>query len=344
MVKDSGKAGRSRVYDADSDLGGTRFIGRHIAECAIALGHRVTLFHRGDSLPVGLPGATNVVGDRSRDLDRLTDRYDAIVDTCGFLPRDVAASCAYLRGKSPDAVYAFISSINAYRDDCAPGSDETALIWDTGDPNATEMTPETYGPLKARCEGIVRAEFGERAFIVRPGLVAGPYDQSDRFTYCVRRIARGGRTLTPGEPERRVQIIDARDLAEWIVSSLTARRGGTLNATGPQYRLSFGALLEECRKVLRSDSEFVWASQAFLLERGVQPWSEMPLWVPDEEGGAWDSFSAARAMENGLVYRDLSATIRDTWEWDRRRDQDVPLKSGITAEREALLLEALPSS
>ena len=322
-------------------VGGTRFIGRHIAEDAIARGHHVTLFHRGTSLPDGLPGASSVVGDRSRDLGRLTNRYDAIVDTCGFLPRDVVASCSHLRVLSPEASYTFISSINAYRDDAPLDADESAPVWDNGDLDAAEVTAETYGPLKAACERIVREAFGDRALIVRPGLVVGPYDGSDRFTYWVRRVARGGAILAPGQPQRRVQIIDARDLAEWLVSALQASCSGTFNATGPRDRLAFGELLDACRIELGSDAEFVWASEDFLLEHKVEPWSEMPLWVPQGEAGGWDSISSARAVAAGLEYRPLRATVRDTWEWDQGRDQSAALKSGITAEREAGLLEAL---
>ena len=322
-------------------LGGTRFLGRHIAEHAVECGHDVTLFHRGKSLPEGVPGAASIIGDRSSDLNRIAGRYDAVVDTCGFFPRDVAASCRYVRSSSPDAAYVFISSINAYRDDCPPGADESAPVWDTGDPDATEITPENYGPLKASCERTVAEAFAERATIVRPGLIVGPYDGTDRFTYWVRRVARGGTTLAPGLPQRRVQLIDARDLAEWIVALLQARRSGSFNATGPGYDLTMGALLDECRDELRSGAEFAWASEEFLREHQVAPWTEMPLFVPAEEGQGWDTISSARAVAAGLAYRPLRATVCDTWEWDRGRDQSVPMKSGITAEREAALLAAL---
>ena len=286
-------------------IGGTRFLGRHIAEYALMRGHRVTVFHRGRAMPEGLPGATNVFGDRTADIERLSEKYDAVVDTSGYLPRDVATSCAHVRSQSPDAVYAFISSVSAYRDGFPSGADESAALWDSGDPNAGEMTMETYGPLKALCEATAMEYFGARTLIVRPGLIVGPYDPSDRFTYWVRRVGDGGAVLTPGLPNREIQFIDGRDLAEWIVAMLEGRRAGTFNATGPLEPLTFGTFLNACRATLNSDAEFVWASQDFLLGRGVEPWMEMPLWIPDTEAGGWDSISSARAIEAGLAVSPL---------------------------------------
>jgi nucleoside-diphosphate-sugar epimerase len=322
-------------------VGGTRFLGRHIAERALLLGHRVTVFHRGRAMPGGLPGATNVLGDRATGIERLAGDFDAVVDTSGYLPRDVASSCAHFRAQNPGITYAFVSSVSAYRDGFPAGADESAPLWETGDPNATEMTLETYGPLKALCELTALRYFGDRALIVRPGLIVGPYDPSDRFTYWVRRVGDGGAVLTPGLPNRNVQFIDARDLAAWILAMLETRRGGTFNAAGPLEPLSFGAFLHACRATRNSPAEFVWASQEFLLERNVEPWTEMPLWITDTEAGGWDSISSAHAVAAGLTYRPLGETIEDTWEWDATRDRAVALRAGVTAEREAQLLNAL---
>ena len=320
-------------------IGGTRFLGRHVAERALSQGHRVTLFHRGRSMPDGLPGATSITGDRARDITSVTGVYDAIVDTSGYLPRDVAASCAWLRDRA--AAYAFVSSVSAYRDGFPAGADESTPLWDTGDSNATEMTVDTYGPLKALCERAVLDRFGDRALIVRPGLIVGPYDASDRFTYWVRRIGSGGTVLVPGLPNRHVQIVDARDIADWLVAMLEMQIGETFNVTGPLNPLSFGELVHACAAALESGAEFVWASQEFLLENGVEPWSEMPLWIPEAEAGGWDAISSARAVAAGLAYRTLRTTILDTWRWDIQRDRDAPLKAGLSAEREARLLDAL---
>ncbi len=320
-------------------IGGTRFLGRHIAERALSQGLRVTLFHRGRSLPDGLPGATSITGDRAHDIASITGTYDAIVDTSGYLPRDVAASCAHLRDRT--AMYAFVSSVSAYRDGFPAGADESAPLWDTGDSNATDVTPDTYGPLKALCERVVLDGFGDRALVVRPGLIVGPYDGSDRFTYWVRRIGNGGTILVPGLPNRLVQIIDARDIADWLVAMLEMQRGGTFNVTGPGDPLSFGELVRTCSEALETGVELVWASQEFLLENGVEPWTEMPLWIPEDEAGGWDAISSARAIAAGLAYRTLRTTILETWRWDLQRDRGAPLKAGLTAEREARLLALL---
>ncbi len=322
-------------------IGGTRFLGRAIAERALARAHDVTLFHRAKTLPSGLPGAVSIAGDRAHDLEKITESYDAIVDTCAYLPRDVGASCDHLLRASPNATYTLISSTSVYRDGFPAGADESASLLDDGDPNATEITLEAYGALKARCESAVVERFGSNAFIVRPGLIVGPYDGSDRFTYWVRRVGTGGRVLAPAPPDRAVQFIDVRDLGDWIVASLEARRTGTFNATGPDYRLAFGALLDACRTTLDSNAEFLWAPQAFLHAHGVEPWTEMPLWIPDDEAGGWDSISSKGAIESGLRFRPLRDTILDTWRWDRRREQSAPLKAGITAEREAVLVREL---
>jgi nucleoside-diphosphate-sugar epimerase len=322
-------------------LGGTRFLGRHIAEDSIARGHDVTLFHRGRTLREGIEGAANVVGDRSADLGTIDGTFDAVVDTSGYLPRDVAASCTVLHARNPRATYAFVSSVSAYRDGFGPGAGESTPLWDNGDPSATEMTIETYGPLKATCEAQVLYRFGDRALIVRPGLIVGPFDPTDRFTYWIRRVGDGGTILAPGPPSRRVQFIDARDLAQWIVDSLEARRSGPFNATGPLAPLTFGSFLRACRAALHSDASFVWAPQEFVLDRGVEPWTEMPLWIPDTEAGGWDSISSSHAIAAGLSYRPLRSTILDTWRWDRTRDRAVPLKAGIDAARERRLLDEL---
>jgi 2'-hydroxyisoflavone reductase len=323
-------------------IGGTRFLGRHIAERALSQGHRVTMFHRGRTLPDGLPGATSIVGDRSSDITSVAGSYDAIVDTCGYLPRDVAASCAHLRDATGAASYAFVSSVSAYRDGFPADADESTPLWDTGDFNATEMTLDTYGPLKALCERAVIDHFGgARALIVRPGLIVGPYDASDRFTYWIRRIGNGGTVLTPGLPNRRVQIVDARDIADWLVAMLEMQIGGTFNVTGPLNPLSFGELVRACAVAMETGAEFVWASQEFLLEHGVEPWTEMPLWIPEGEAGGWDTISSARAVASGLVYRPLRSTILETWRWDLQRDRQTPLKAGLSAEREAQLLDVL---
>jgi 2'-hydroxyisoflavone reductase len=176
---------------------------------------------------------------------------------------------------------------------------------------------------------------------IRPGLIVGPHDPTDRFTYWPRRVARGGDVLAPGRPERAVQIIDARDLAEWTVRMAAAGRTGIYNATGPETALSMGRLLEECRSVSGSDARFVWMREAFLQEHGVAPWSEVPLWVPEKaEHAGFSAVSCAKAISAGLTFRALADTVRDTLAWDATLPVEREPRAGLTAERELELLTA----
>ena len=322
-------------------LGGTRFLGRHIAEALVKRDHDVTLFHRGRTSPLGVPGARNVVGDRDLALDDPEQAYDAVVDTCGFFPRQVESSTSYFKKNSPNSGYLFVSSVSAYDDRLQPESDEYAALWPGDRAQGEEMTPESYGALKAACERVVMREYKSRALIIRPGLIVGPLDRTDRFTYWVRRLWLGGDVLAPGNPARRVQLIDARDLADWIVTLLErGAEGGVFNATGPGYPLMFGELIAQCATVARSTHALHWAGERFLLDAGVQPWTELPLWLPADEGAAFDSISSARAQGNGLTYRPIETTIADTLEWDRSRGLPA-LVSGISSQRESELISAL---
>jgi len=177
---------------------------------------------------------------------------------------------------------------------------------------------------------------------VRPGLIVGPHDPTDRFTYWPRRVALGGEVLAPGRPEHGAQIVDVRDLAGWMLELVEARRVGIYNATGPEYRLTFGQLLDECRAVSGSDARFTWVGERFLLDAGVQPWSEVPLWVPesDPENAGFDAVDCSKAIGAGLRFRPLAETIRDTLAWDATRPADLELRAGLNRAREAELLEA----
>ncbi len=321
-------------------LGGTRFLGRHLAERLVSRGHDVTLYHRGTTLPDGIEGVRNVVGDRDAPLDAPGRHYDVVVDTCGFSPKQIEHSAAYFKENSPNASYAFVSSVSAYADGLAPDADEDAALWPRDGLGDAPVTAETYGPLKAGCERVVAREYPSHALVVRPGLIVGPWDRSDRFTYWVRRLSRGGDVLVPGRPERRVQIIDARDLACWIVTLLERRVFGTFNATGPKDPLSFGGVIAACAAAGRSEHRLHWASERFLIDAGVQPWTELPLWIPEDEGVGFSAISSARAQASGLTYRPLEETIADTLAWDRARASPA-LVNGLSADREAELLEKL---
>ncbi|HEU4388843.1 MAG TPA: NAD-dependent epimerase/dehydratase family protein [Blastocatellia bacterium] len=332
-------------------LGGTIFVGRHLIEAAIARGHQVTMFNRGRTATDLFPGVERLHGDRETDLSALEGRrWDAVIDTCGYLPASVRASARLLA----DAVdhYAFVSTVAVYADFSKVGiveSDTLAQLPPDVKPEKTELTAETYGPLKVLCEKAVEEFLPGRCLIARAGLIVGPHDPTDRFTYWVRRAARGGRMLAPGKPDRQVQFIDARDLAEWIVIMVESQRAGVFTCTGPDYRLTMGRMLEECKTAMRSDADLVWVADEFLIEEKVGPWNDLPLWLPENnpQYAGFMSVSVNNAVRAGLKFRPPGETIRDTLEWDSRRTEPPqPYKvhgitippGGISSEREQELL------
>jgi 2'-hydroxyisoflavone reductase len=326
-------------------LGGTRFLGRHTVDSALARGHEVTVFNRGRTTG-DLPGSVEaLVGDRDGNLDALRGRsWDAVVDTCGFVPRVVGDSAALLK----DAVdhYVFVSSQSVYAGYPEAGLDETAPVATLADESVEKVDGETYGPLKALCERAVDAHFGGRAAHLRAGLIVGPRDDIGRFTWWVRRVERGGDVLAPGRPDRRIQIVDVRDLADWMVTLAEERTSGTFNSTGPDRVLTMGELLEECRLATGSDARFVWADDAFLAEHAVGPWTEMPLYLP--ESGEYLHFfetDVSKAVAAGLRFRPLAETVRDTIAWTEppapRDFSGIAGKPGMAPEREAELLAKL---
>lgn len=319
-------------------LGGTRFLGRAIAETLLARGHRVTLFHRGATLPDGIEGAENIVGDRTQSLDALRGRrWDAAVDTSGTLPAVVERSVTLLQGSV--AKYAYVSSVSVFRDGSV-AIDENGPLVEIPASLPDEVTIEAFGAQKVLAERAVVAGFGERAFVVRPGLIVGPHDRSDRFTYWVRRIADGGTILAPGRPERFVQFIDVRDLAEWMVRALEAECAGTFNATGPADVWTMQHVLDTCANAVGVAPQIVWVPEEFLLAENVGAWIEVPLWVPELDDAMLHAVDCRRAIESGLTIRPLEATVRATLEWDRGRSRQAPLAAGLARERETQLLEA----
>ena len=322
-------------------LGGTVFLGRHLVDAALARGHAVTTFTRGQHSAELPPAVERLRGDRDGDLAALRGRrWDAAIDTSGFLPRVVGASAELLA----DTVghYTFISSVSAYRDFSAPGMDERAPVATLEDPHVEEVTGDTYGALKALCEQTAEAALAGRVLVVRPGLIVGPYDPTDRFTYWPHRVARGGEVLAPGRPDRPVQFIDARDLANWIIRMAEAGRVGTYNATGPAAPLAMGRLLEECRAASGGDATFTWVGDEFLLAQEVGVWMDLPLWIPESaaDHAGFLAVSCGRAIAAGLTFRPLRETVRDTLAWDAARPADHDWKAGLRPEREAELLAA----
>jgi 2'-hydroxyisoflavone reductase len=328
-------------------IGGTKFLGRHTVEAAVARGHEVTLFNRGRQNPDLFPEAEHLRGDRDGDLGALGGRgWDTVVDTCGYTPRVVRAS-ARLLSKSV-GLYVFVSSISVYADHSAP-RDEAGPLAAMPDETIEEVTGETYGPLKVLCERAVEEELPGRALVVRPGLIVGPHDPTARFSYWTRRVARGGEVLAPGSPDSPVQFVDARDLGEWIVRMAEGKRAGVFNATGPDYPLTFGRFLKTCREVSRSDARFTWVDEKFLLEQGVEPWSQLPLWLDssDENLHYFMGADCRKALAAGLAFRPLADTVRDTLAWQNSqpdggaatRKDGVPVPDHtISPERERELL------
>lgn len=323
-------------------LGGTMFLGPEIVEAARVRGWTITLFNRGKTNPQLFPDLEKLRGDRDGDLKALEGRrWEAVVDTSGYVPRHVRDSASLLR----DAVgqYVFISTISVYADTSKPDMDETAAVGRLPDESVEKVDGETYGPLKALCEQAAEKEMPGRTTVIRPGLIVGPGDPSDRFTYWPVRVARGGEVLAPGSPDDPVQFIDVRDLAEWTVRMIEKGRHGGFNATGPKEPLPMGKLLGACRKTSRSDARFTWVPAAFLDEQKVAAWSDMPVWVPPVgETAGFSRVRIARALAEGLTFRPLAGTVRDTLAWwnGQPEERRKKTRAGISADREAAVLAA----
>jgi nucleoside-diphosphate-sugar epimerase len=315
-------------------LGGTKFLGRHVVAHALAQGHVVTTFTRGQTNPDLFSEAEHLRGDRDGQLDALGGRsWDGVVDTSGYVPRVVRQSAELLRDNV--GRYVFVSSISVYADFSAP-VDESTPVAELEDPDTEDVLPN-YGALKAACERVVEEVYGDRSARVRAGLIVGPYDPTDRFTYWPRRIAAGGDALAPGDPDAPTQFVDARDLAAWLVELALHGPGGTFNATGPSDRLTMQELFERSRAALASDANFVWIDDDAVLAHDVQPWTELPLWLPGSDYAGMARADISRALAAGLSFRPLEETVRATYEWDRGEPGDRPT---LSREKEQTVLDA----
>jgi 2'-hydroxyisoflavone reductase len=263
-------------------LGGTKFLGPQIVDAAQARGHVLTLFNRGKTNPGLFPDIEKLHGDRDGDLKSLEGRtWDAVVDTSGFVPRIVSMSATLL---APSVKrYLFISTISVFAQDIKPGTGEEGKLETIAD-ETNEEVMKNYGALKALSEKAAEKAMPGRAWIVRPGLIVGPGDTSDRFTYWPVRLARGGEVLAPGDGNDPVQYIDVRDLAEWIVAGTEKGLTGTYNATGPDKRLNMKPFLDGVKKGVGGDAQLRWVPADFLEKQGVAPWSQMPAWIPSSGG------------------------------------------------------------
>jgi 2'-hydroxyisoflavone reductase len=298
-------------------LGGTKFLGRAIVDGALERGHEVTLFNRGETNAELFPGLEKLHGDRDGDLRALEGRtWDAVLDPSGYVPRVARASAELLRESGH---YVFVSSISAYAGPPFERFDEDAPLRELDDP-ATEDVPANYGGLKVACERVVQEVFPGRSTLVRPGLVVGPHDPTDRFTYWPVRIEQGGEVLAPGRPDRPWQFVDVRDLGDWLVRCAEGRTAGAFNATGPVPGVTAGEVLDTCREVAGSDAELIWVDDDFLLERDVGQWMELPLWMAETGDFArFHDWDVSRAVSADLRFRPLAETIADTLAWVKTR-------------------------
>jgi 2'-hydroxyisoflavone reductase len=328
-------------------LGGTGFTGPYQVRYALGRGHTVTTFNRGKTHPGELPNEVEqLIGDRNGQLGALKNRqWDVVIDNPTTLPAWVRDAAQILKGSVER--YVFISTISVYSE-VKTGPGETAPMekYEGADPYKETLVAmkaggyKTYGPLKVLSEREAEKWFPGKTLIIRPGLIVGPRDETDRFTYWPVRIDRGGEVLAPGSPNDPVQFIDARDLAEWTIRMVENRETGIYNATGPAKPLGIGGMLDEIKVALKSNATFMWVTEDFLTQQKVQPWSDMPVWTGKESGLARAKID--RALSKGLTFRPLAETSRDTLAWfkSQARDRQAKLRAGVAPEREAEVLTA----
>ena len=310
-------------------IGGTGFLGRHLVDAALQRGHELTLFNRGQSNPTLFPNVEQLHGNRDGELSILQGRHwDAVIDTCGYVPRIVGASAQAVASLTHH--YTFISSISVYADFSKTDIDERAPVATLEDERVEEITNGAYGALKALSEQAAEHAMPGRTLILRPGLIVGPGDYTDRLTYWPHRVAQGGEMLAPGDPEQQTQFIDGRDLAAWTVHMVEEGKTGTYNATGPDYSLAMGKFLDECKIATGSDARFTWVSDAFLTKHEI----DLPLYAPEEYRGA-RAVNCGKALADGLTFRPVADTIRDTLAW---KGKNAELKVGLKPEPEQQLL------
>ena len=329
-------------------LGGTGFTGPFQVKYALSRGHKVTVFNRGKTHPGELPKEIEqLIGDRNGHLEALKGKqWDVCIDNPTTLPAWVRDAAQILKGNVER--YIFISTISVYAD-TSTGPDENTLLakYEGADPFKETLEAmkasgyKTYGPLKALSEQETEKWFPGKSLIIRPGLIVGPRDETDRFTYWPVRIDRGGEVLAPGNPSDPVQFIDGRDLAEWTIRMAENRETGIYNATGPAKELGIGGMLDGIKTALNSKATFAWADAEFLKQQKVEAWSDMPVWAGDELGMSRTNIS--RALAKGLTFRPLGDTARDALAWFKAQkpERQAKMRAGLTPEREAEVLVAL---
>ncbi|WP_221568013.1 NAD-dependent epimerase/dehydratase family protein [Alkalihalobacillus sp. TS-13] len=309
-------------------IGGTKFVGRHIVEAAMNKGHNVTLFNRGTNRGV-FPELEWIQGDRMKDNHLISGRkWDAVIDTCGYHPETVRKSVQAVVDDTE--IYTFISTASVYKNFINEDhvDEEAAVLTLSVDKvkaisEMDEVTGETYGPLKYHCEQVVYEEMEGRGLVIRPGLIVGPHDPTDRFTYWANRLAENREILAPGRPDRKIQFIDVRDLAEWTIHMVEQQIVGTYNAVGPEVKLMMETFLEKGRLLFNNKADITWVSESFLKRCNVAPWLEMPLWIPETYPISEDlpapngdiGLNNFKAIKEGLTFRPFEQTIKDTHDW-----------------------------
>jgi 2'-hydroxyisoflavone reductase len=359
----AGVAAAARTSKADPEkatrpleilvLGGTGLIGPPMVECALARGHKLTLFNRGKTNSHLFPEVERITGDRNDDLSALEKavadgrRWDVVIDNTASIPRWVSESAGLLSGAAD--LYLYTSSISAYADSSVPGADETAAVGEISAEDEAlvkttkDITGDNYGPLKARCEEEARKAFPGKAIVVRPGLIVGPGDYSDRFSYWPIRIFAGGEVMAPGNPDDPVQFIDCRDLGEWYIRLVEAKSVGTYNGVGPRSPMGIAGMLYGIRAAVDNEISFTWVDADFLETHEVQPWMEMTVWVPPVgEYAGFSSSSIQRALDASLSFRPLADTAKATMDyWNSLpEDRRAKPKAGLSAEKEKKVLAA----
>jgi len=334
-------------------LGGTGLIGPPMVASAVARGHQLTLFNRGKTNTELFPELERIIGDRNDDISALAAevakgrRWDVVIDNTASIPRWVEESAGLLKDSAD--LYLYTSSISAYADSATPGADETAPLGAISAEEAAtvktsrDITGENYGPLKALCEKAAQEAFPERCIVVRPGLIVGPGDYSDRFTYWPVRIHRGGEVMAPGNPTDPVQFIDCRDLGEWYVRLVEDSAIGVYNGVGPASPMSIAEMLYGIRATTGGELSFTWVDAGFLKQHEVEEWGEMTVWVPPVgEYAGFSSSSIARAKKAGLSFRPLATTAVDTLAYWSSLPEDRRAKpqAGLDPDKERAVLAA----
>ncbi|MFN2304142.1 MAG: epimerase [Anaerolineales bacterium] len=320
-------------------LGGKRFLGIALVNAALQSGHTPTLFNRGLTNPEMFPNVKNLVGNRDGDLSALKGKkWDAVIDTSGFIPRIVKQIAAALSGKCGS--YTFISSVSVYQDFHSPDIAEDYPLARLEDPSEEDYTGDAYGPLKALCEYEIQQNFTGKVLVIRPGLIVGPNDPTDRFTYWPWRVSLGGKVLAPEPPSFGLQFIDVRDLAMFIINRIEKGSEGVYNVTGPKKPATMGSLLVSCREAADSDATFVWVDESFLLEEDVTPWTDLPLWVPSSNPAftGFYNININKALKAGLTFRPLAQTVNDTLAWLKTWSNTRRMKVGMDIAKETQLL------